>query len=437
MKKILATCVSLLAAVSLYSQGSSEYNGGLKLKLNEDGSKYVRFITWHQVWLRYNQNNTGSTRLGEAQESTTDFGLRRSRFLMYAQLNSRFLILTHFGINNQNAVSGGYLGLDGKKPQLFMHDAWAEYTVVPKYLSIGAGLHYWNGISRLSNASTLNFLAYDAPIQNWSTIEATDQFARNLGMYAKGKIGKLDYRVSVNDPFSTNTSGAIAVDRANYNPSNNKKMWAGYFSWQFWDQESNLLPYAVGTYVGTKKVFNIGAGFQYNSDAMWYANTAGDTLKSDLAIFAVDAFLDIPLNKEKKSAITAYAVYYNFNFGPNNVRNIGILNPATGGGSLRGNAYPVLGTGSNIYAQLGYLLPEYSTKWRLQPYAAYSFSDFEGVKDSNGNKVAVNVLDAGANLFLEGHHSKLTLNYRLRPDFTNPDALQNRNEITLQAMIYL
>jgi hypothetical protein len=47
------------------------------------------------------------------------------------------------------------------------------------------------------------------------------------------------------------------------------------------------------------------------------------------------------------------------------------------------------------------------------------------------------VLDLGANLLLEGHHSKLTLNYRSRPDFTNPDNLKYRPEITLQAMIYL
>ncbi|MDR9398307.1 MAG: hypothetical protein RI562_04535 [Salibacter sp.] len=434
---LCSVLVISLPVSSLFAQGAKEYNGGLKIKLNEEGSKYFRFITWHQVWTRYNENNTGSTRLGEPQRETFDFGLRRSRFLMYAQLNKRMLILTHFGINNQNAISGGYLGLSGKKPQLFMHDAWADFTVAKRHLNIGFGLHFWNGLSRMSNASTLNLMAYDAPIFNWATIEATDQFARHLGVFAKGKFGKLDYRVAVNDPFSTNTSEDIQVERSLYNPSNNNKIYTGYLMYQFLDEESNLLPYTVGSYLGTKKVFNLGAGFHYNNDAMWYATQAGDTTTSDILLFSADVFADIPLNEEKKDALTAYAVYYNFDFGPNNVRNIGILNPANGGGSLRGNAFPVLGTGSTYYGQIGYLLPEFSEKVRIQPYGAYAYSDFEGVIDSNGDNVPVHVIDGGANFYFEGHHSKLTLNYRSRPDFTNPNDIVRRSEVTLQAMIYL
>ena len=433
---IAMLAISILPLLSL-AQGSSEYNGGLRVNLNEEGSKYFRFITWHQVWLRYNENNSNSSRLGEAQTTTTDFGLRRSRFLMYAQLHPRMLILTHFGINNQSAISGGYLGTDGKKPQLFMHDAWVDYSVWKKYLNVGFGLHYWNGLSRLSNASTLNFMSYDAPIFNWATIEATDQFARYIGMFLKGKVGKLDYRLALNDPFRTNPNRVLNENQSQYNPMNNSKVAAGYLMYQFWDQESNLLPYMVGSYVGTKKVFNVGAGFHYNANGMWHLSTEGDTATTDIALFSTDIFLDVPLNKERKDAITAYAVYYNFDFGPNNVRNIGILNPADGGGSLRGNSLPVVGTGHTLYGQLGYLLPEFSEKMRLQPYGAYTYSDFEGVKDSNGDKVAVNVFDAGLNCYLDGHHSKLTLNYRSRPDFTNPSAIKRRSEITLQAMIYL
>jgi len=136
--------------------------------------------------------------------------LRRSRFLVYAQINPNFLILTHFGINNANQVSGGAAGqgasgLDGKKPQLFMHDAWVEQRVYKENLSIGAGLHYWQGPSRMSSASTMNFLAYDANILNWQNIEATDQFARQYGIFAKGKLLKskrIDYRVAINFPFA-------------------------------------------------------------------------------------------------------------------------------------------------------------------------------------------------------------------------------------------
>lgn len=81
--------------------------------------------------------------------------------MMYAQISPRYLIVTHFGINNQTFGTGGGSGtLDtgpygsGKKPQLFFHDAWNEYAIVPSIdletgeanknnIYIGGGLHYW------------------------------------------------------------------------------------------------------------------------------------------------------------------------------------------------------------------------------------------------------------------------------------------------------
>jgi hypothetical protein len=354
---------------------------------------------------------------------------------MYAQLDKRFLILTHFGINNQNAFSGGVVGADGKKPQLYMHDAWVEYKVWDSYLDIGAGLHYWNGISRATSASTLNFLGLDAPIFNWATIEKTDQFARMLGIYGKGRIGQLEYRVAVNEPFKT--SDALQENVAGYNPGNIDKVYQGYFSYNFLETESNKLPFYVGSYLGTKKVFNIGAGFLQNSNAMWSLQENGDTATHNQLLWAIDAFLDMPVGADNKHAITAYTAYFNYDFGPNNIRNIGIMNSADGGGSLRGNAVPLIGTGQILYGQFGYLFGKLKTGGRLQPFASYSHAFFEGVRNAEGDIVPVQIVDAGVNYYMAGHHAKITLNYRHRPDFTNIENLTYRPEVTLQAMIYL
>ncbi len=424
----------------VYSESS--YGSGLTVPIGNDKDKYFRLITWHQMWARYNENNTGSTRLGSPQESTTDFGVRRSRFLVYAQLNKRFLILTHFGINNQNAISGGLNPIDGKKPQLYMHDAWTEFNVYKKYLDIGFGLHYWNGISRLTNASTLNSMTMDAPIFNWATIEATDQFARFIGIYAKGQVGKFDYRASISDPFLTNTGQAISANQALYSPRNNGKVYQGYFQYMFWEMENNKLPFAVGTYLGGKNVANIGVGFLQNTDAMWSLSPIGngegnDTAYHNMMLWSIDGFLDFSINKEKGTALTAYAGYFNYDFGPNNVRNIGIMNPVDGGGGLRGNSVPTLGTGSIYYIQTGYVFPRLKDGSRFQPYLAYSHARLEGVRNAGGDMVPVNIPDVGLNYYMAGHHAKLTLNTRLRPDFTNVEALKYRPEITLQAMVFL
>src|SRR5690606_14388281 len=129
---------------------------------------------------------------GEISKQTTDIGLRRSRVIAYTQISDRFLLLTHFGINNQSFATGGASGTSGtggygagKKPGIFMHDVYAEYAVIPVFnkiknkknkfsLYFGAGLQPWNGVSRLTSSSTLNMMTLDAPIFNWSLIDNAD-----------------------------------------------------------------------------------------------------------------------------------------------------------------------------------------------------------------------------------------------------------------------
>ncbi|GAB3224268.1 hypothetical protein GCM10027346_04230 [Hymenobacter seoulensis] len=459
---------------------SAPYGAGMKFNLSPDGSKYVRFITWHQVWSRYTKNNTGTLRApGKPQDDQLDFALRRSRLIILSQLNPRFLVYSHIGINNQTAVSGGFNPtVDGKKPQIFVHEAVVEYKV-NQYLNLGAGMHYQNGLSRMTRSSTINFLTLDAPLTNWPTIEAIDQFVRGIGVYGKGRVGKLDYALSVNESMLTNQTGAFSTplglgttvttgaapdqittstgnNTAQYNPQGTNHIYQGYFSYEFLDQEANLLPFNVGTYLGAKRVFNIGAGFFYNKDGMVSrptnsivsvpgtaftpAQTAAiGTEKHDIALFSADVFFDTPINKEAGTALTVYGVYYNYNMGPNHVRFIGASNPGYGADARRGNAVPHSGTGNVGYVQAGYLLPKnlFGPKLRMQPYASHLLAGYEGLRTSNGEQKNVNIFDAGANFYIDGHNAKFTLNYRARPDFTNVNDVKYRPEITLQTQVSL
>ncbi|AHJ97541.1 hypothetical protein [Hymenobacter swuensis] len=475
-----AAPVPVVAAPAPPPTESAPYGPGMKVNISPDGSKYIRFITWHQIWTRYTENNTGTLRApGKPQSDQIDFSLRRSRFIVLSQLNPRFLVYTHIGINNQTAVSGGTAPtVDGKKPQLFVHEAVVEYKV-NKYLNLGAGMHYQNGLSRMTRSSTINYLTLDAPLTNWPVIEAIDQFVRGIGVYGKGRVGKLDYVLSVNESFLTNQTGAFstplglgtttgtgsaAVNRgtntAQYNPQGTNHVYQGYASYEFLDQEANLLPFNVGTYLGSKRVFNIGAGFFYNKDGMVSrssnsvldaagiaATTAAGTSafntvpvdKHDIALFSVDAFFDTPINKETGTAFTAYAVYYNYNMGPNHVRFIGAANPGWGTDARRGNAVPHSGTGNVGYVQAGYLLPKslLGPKLRVQPYASHLLAGYEGLRTSSGEQKNVNIFDAGANFYVDGHNAKFTLNYRARPDFTDVNNVNYKPEITLQTQVAL
>ena len=147
--RLLSGLVLLAVATSVWSQTEVSQEDHsykpLTLKLNETGSKYVRFIIWHQQWAV-----TNNLAIDDAKFQVSTMA-RRSRFLAYAQVSSRFLLLMHFGLNNLSPTNLDGLGNGGNGPQFFLHDAWTEFKVVPKSLYIGTGLHYWKGLTRLAS----------------------------------------------------------------------------------------------------------------------------------------------------------------------------------------------------------------------------------------------------------------------------------------------
>ncbi|WP_309477246.1 hypothetical protein [Tenacibaculum aquimarinum] len=100
----------------MFAQGSPDYSGGLKFKFNEDGSKYLRLISWAQVQANYNTDATFDANGNE--NSKLNFNLRRARVLMFAQINKDFLILTHFGVNSLTSTTLSPTG-KGDGSQLF------------------------------------------------------------------------------------------------------------------------------------------------------------------------------------------------------------------------------------------------------------------------------------------------------------------------------
>jgi hypothetical protein len=436
----------------------------LTLKLSDDGSKYIRFLIWNQIWIKATENNPGTLGVnGQPSNSSASMGIRRARLLAYAQVSPRFLILSHWGINNQTFANGGVPaggftgnpgnipvnvdpdtgvgtanGQSAKKPQLFFHDIWTEFKVLDE-LYLGTGLHYWNGISRLSSHSTLNFLAIDAPIFNWPLIELTDQFARQFGIYAKGQVKKIDYRLALNKPFSVGNGGTFSEIRkqplAN-NVVNDNWATQGYIAYQFFEEENNKLPFFVGSYLGSKKVLNLGGGWHFHPDATSSKNSNGTVNYHNIALFGLDVFLDIPLNASKGTALTSYSVFYNYDFGPNYIRNIGIMNVGFGPGSTQngpGNAQPTIGSGKIFYSQTGYLLPQriLGDLGRLQPFGAVTHKNFEFFDDSSWQ------YDFGLNYYINGHQAKITMQYSNRPIFENYKRSGTAGEFLIQTQIFL
>jgi hypothetical protein len=144
----------------------------------------------------------------------------------------------------------------------------------------------------------------------------------------------------------------------------------------------------VGTYLGSKKVFNLEYGFFHHANgAVVYdrANYEGE----NVSIQAVDAFLDHPVGKTN-AAITAYVTHQ-----------------------------------INNYGHVGCVFAGDQNGFRLQPYVALARHNYDGASETR------NVEIYGLNFYLSGHHSKFTFEY------SNDSFLTDSRALTIQAMIYL
>jgi hypothetical protein len=282
-------------------------------------------------------------------------------------------------------------------------------------------------------------MTLDLPVFLQYSVDQIDQFDRRLAIYARGQIAKLDYRFYMSNPFPVSSNGNAPVNISKntsfvnpalipngHGPGVNNQ-YGGYLAYNLFENEGHTTPYMTGTYLGSKKVWNVAIGSVYQKAATWYLapNTAGtpiDTTYANMLHLSFETYLDMPVNKEKGTAISAFAGYYNTDYGKNYLRYNGLMNPATASTATNlvqsgayGNAFPMFGSGQVVYAQFGYLLPKKllgETNGQLMPYASGQFADYGALQNKS-----MLIFDIGFNWLIDGHRSKLSLDYQNRPTF--------------------
>ncbi|MBS1558862.1 MAG: hypothetical protein JST69_09045 [Bacteroidetes bacterium] len=412
-----------------FGQFPEKLKNGLRLELDSTQRHHITLNMTAQLWARYTDLNPGSVVVTQAEPNVTDFSIRRIRFILSGALTDRVNFFVQFGQNNLNYLSA-------RKAGSFFHDITADYAVVPKKLSIGMGLNGWNGPSRFSNIAVSSIMVIDPPAFQEVTSDTYDQFVRRLGVYAKGKLQKLDYRVSVAKPFMLQTAGVISgADPINessaFSTLPTHLAYQGYFSYQFLESESNFGPATIGSYQGRKKVFNLGGGFYYQKNGTFhYTDIATkDTTRQNIVLLSVDVFYDAPLNEKKGTALSAYASFSHYDYGYNFIKLGSASNPATRTAYQPaptnpnryftqfnyGNAYPYLGTGNIGYVQVGYKLRNHllNDQGTLQPYANFQYARYDRLANP------MYVFNVGVNWLIYGNNSKISLNYQNRPYFVS------------------
>ncbi|OHX67600.1 hypothetical protein [Flammeovirga pacifica] len=439
-----------------YQKTVDVFKRGIRLDLNQDKTSYFKFILGMQSWWRYGETNPGSINkiTEEPMDHFSDFAMRRIRTMFYLNVENKYLLFAQIGATSDGTYSDIY-------QNVYVHDFQGQIRIAPKNY-FGSGIHFWQGLSRLSRVGSNNYLILDNPGFNFPEVNRTDAIVRQMGVFFRGvTLGKLGYQISLNKPLITADAGAPSISgkpmsktemlgfansptppsgvkegetyllkQTNYN-------YNGYFYWQFWDIESQSVSGASQmNYFGQKRVFNIGAGFQYQpgGTATYIKDVNNDWAlqENDITKVAVDAFLSLPLG-HKGGGITAYGVYYNYQYGDNYLRNANVLGGfASGGDSPQGAGFAFYshGTGHIFHTELAYTLPEtiYNSEKKIQPYVGLSWKDLEGLDEASWHG------DFGVNWAIIGQNVKVTANYSLRPVYMIQD---NKNTVDHHAGLFI
>lgn len=389
MKRNVLFFISVLFSISCNAQS-------LFYKFDEAGDTYIRGSFRGQFWARYIETNPGTAINGEPINHSFDVSIRRYRIGFQSQIKKKWFLFMLFGNNNLNQKTL-------RNNDFRLLDLSVEYTFSEKF-TLGVGKIIFGGAGRFVQFSNGSMLNLDPAVHQLFTLNQYDDIGRNLGIFAKGQLGKIDYTFSLQSP--TYHEGSKNSPRLHS---------SSYIKYEFLDNESNRNPYSggVGTYIGTKKVLNIGFGYNYQPKMM-YKEDKNEISFEDYTNFGIDLFVDLPISA-KNEAITAYLGYNSIHYKENYVRNIAVNSIFDNAGTSfngGGNAYPIMGTGNTLLFQFGYLFGKSEkNNVRFQPNFGWKYADFQGLNQS------ANSYSFGLNTYFNGHKSKLSFSYDSRPIF--------------------
>jgi hypothetical protein len=388
---------------------------GLVHNFTADGKYFIKFSTTLEFWTRVLQYNPGTkSPSGDDIKNDFDIVLRRLTAPLIIKLD-RFVGLAMLGTGTQT-YSASISPYTTSKPSLYFYEIWGSYEFVKEKLRLGYGLSLYKGLSRYSSATASRTLGADVPMLSAPDVLTTEQTARHLGIFAAGNIGILNYRMILGKPFLVNSANrpAFGLNKAADVPNSHYTA-QGYFALQFLEKEVNFLPFFSGTYVGKKKIFNIGGGFSSHPKATQSVNESQDTVTHNEFHYAIDLFLEYPF--KSGACLTLYSAFFNYNYGPNYLMNGGVGNVLiTTASPNSGISEPNYGTGKAFASQVAWLFPKvFGKSGRLQVYYEGNYMFFDALNDAAMHH------NIGATYYILGHNLKFTGQYELRPYFPNKD----------------
>lgn len=359
---------------------------GPTIEFGEQGS--LTFTYALQGWLQH-KGFTSATDNGSANDAF----LRRNRLTFSGQYNDFVGFYAQIEAGNDSK-----LGNDDKS--VYYRDAYVtlDYRDDLRFI-VG---RFKNTFSRENLEACLEPLTLDR-----AEALAYTPFggSRDTGLAVWGNLmdAKLQYRFMIAD-------GREGNDVAKDNPR-----LTGRVHYSFWEPEFSYG--YLGTYLGTKKVLTIGAGYDMQKDVVYGNYLARSDIK-DYKAWTVDAFMEYPTTS---GVYTLSGASFKYD---------------TGGATNTASPDPSLPIGADLkgyYVKAGYMLPNKVGTGRLQFFARHEKSDY-GVTTGSAEYYDQKWNSVGANYYLDGQRLKISFEYAdIAFDTQHPTnpALQDYNQATL------
>lgn len=173
-----------------------------------------------------------------------------------------------------------------------------------------------------------------------------------------------------------------------------------------------------GTYLGTKKTLTVGAGVQYEPDAV-FSDTVSRTGKKNYTAWTVDAFLEYPF--KDAGAVTLSGAYLQTKF-----------DGAFKGSNPDPESLGIDGEKKGWYLKAGYLLPVKIGWGQVQPFVRYENWRFAQLNNVFDQKVSW--FGGGLNYLINGQSLRVTVEYA-KTNFDREPNPQSKDFSTVTAML--
>jgi len=330
---------------------------------------------------------------------TTDLFFRRSRITFWGHGKEKYGFIVQLEYAGERRVGDLYVS-DQPGKDFYVLDAYfmADFT---NSFRIYAGKQKIQ-LTRENNEDCFEPLSVDRSLFIYTPFK----HSRDTGVVVWGNIPdlKMQYRLGVSEGKESSDSPKSSL------------MYTARAHVSLLDPE-----YAYGykgTYLGTKKVLTLGAGVQYEPDAV-YGDVVNKTGTKNYTGWTVDGFFEYPV--PDAGTFTLSAAYLKTDF-----------DEAYKGSNPDPDSIGIDGEKKGFYVKAGYLLPSRIGPGQVQPFVRYEDWKFARINDVYDQKIRW--IGAGLNYLTNGQNLRVTVEYS-KTDFSKETNPQSRDFNTLTAML--